>query len=106
MRKSAFCICENKGTDQLRGYLLSSMAVQPGFVLDLLGNPVDRFSRDKAHIAGDARYLFLRSIIPDLFALMYDPIYDPVHNEKMVSWNRGIKHDFPFINIRNAPQEG
>ena len=46
------------------------MAVQPGLCLTCLETPVYRFSRDEAHIAGDARYLFLRSIIPDLFALM------------------------------------
>ena len=77
MRKPAFCICENKDADQLRGnreadqrlcfrymdstiLLLpkskisclysSSVAVQPGFVSDLVGNPEDRFSHNEAHI--------------------------------------------------------
>ena len=77
MRKPAFCICENKDADQLRGdreadqhlcfhytdstipllsksevssIKLSSVAVQPGFVLDLVGNPEDRFSHNEAHM--------------------------------------------------------
>ena len=76
MRKVAFCICENKGADQLRGNreadqrlcfrytdstipLLpnceisslqpSSVAVQPG-LSDLVGNPEDRFSYNEAQI--------------------------------------------------------
>ena len=28
----------------------SSVAVKPGFVLDLVGNPKDTFSRDAAHV--------------------------------------------------------
>ena len=77
MRKTAFCICENKDADQLRGNreadqhlcfrytdstipLLpksdisslwpSSVAVQPGLVSDLVGNPEDRFSHNETHI--------------------------------------------------------
>ena len=40
MRKPAFCKCENIGADQLR---------TARFVLDLVVNPEDRFSRDEAH---------------------------------------------------------
>ena len=70
--KPAFCICENKGADQLRDnrratdqrlcfcYIDSShiqiftpLAIFCGctarFVSDLVGNPEDRFSRDEAH---------------------------------------------------------
>ena len=79
MRKPDFCICENKGADQLCGNrttdhrlcfrytdspipLLSkseisslkppSVAVQPGLclVLNLVGNPEDWFSHNEAHI--------------------------------------------------------
>ena len=77
MRKPAFCICKNKDADQLRGYreadqrlcfgytdttipLLSKsenfklLAILCGctawFVLDLVGNPQDRFSHDEAHM--------------------------------------------------------
>ena len=76
MRKPAFCICENKDADQLRGNreadqrlcfrytdctipLLpvseisslspSSVTVQPGSS-DLVGNPEDRFSHNEAQI--------------------------------------------------------
>ena len=66
MRKPAFCICENKDTDQLRYIdrtvsLLSKfkifkhLAIFCGytarFVSDLVGNPEDRFSCDAAHIS-------------------------------------------------------
>ena len=75
MRKSAFCICENKGVDQLRGnhaadqclcfhYIVKSIyLLNPNFkppailcgctawvVLDLVGNPEDRFSCDAAQM--------------------------------------------------------
>ena len=77
MRKPAFCICENKDADQLRGNheadqrlffrytettipLLpkseissmypSSMAVQPGLCGNLVGNPEDRFSHNEAQL--------------------------------------------------------
>ena len=77
MRKPAFCICENKDADQLRGNrqayhrlcfrhtdstipLLpkseisslqpSSVAVLPGFVSDLVGNLEDRFSHNEAQM--------------------------------------------------------
>ena len=76
MRKPAFCICENKGTEQLYSncaadqrlclrylivkYLYSiipnfkPLAIFCGctarFVSDLVGNPEDRFSHDAAHI--------------------------------------------------------
>ena len=72
MRKPAFCICENKDADQLRGYReadqrlcfrytdttisllskseISSCGCTARFVWDLVGNPEDRFSQDEAHI--------------------------------------------------------
>ena len=70
MRKLAFCTCENKGTDQLRGYsaaqhhlsfrrigitipLLPKFQVfncAAPFVLDLVGNSKDKFSHDAAQI--------------------------------------------------------
>ena len=77
VRKPAFCICENKDADQLRGnheadqrlcfrytdstisllpkYKISSLqpssvAVQPSLCGDLVGNPEDRFSHNEAHI--------------------------------------------------------
>ena len=77
MRKPAFCICKNKGTDKLRSnrtadrgfcflyidskipILLKSKTSKPlaifcgctaWFVSDLDRNPEDRFSRDAAHI--------------------------------------------------------
>ena len=83
MRKPDFCICENKGADQLCGNrttdqhlcfrytdstipLLfkseisslwpSSVAVQPGFV-GLVVNPEDRFSHKEAHIYISFLYL-------------------------------------------------
>ena len=68
MRKPVFCICENKGADQLRGnraadqclcfrYIDSTipllsrpLAIFLGctawFVSDLVGNPRDRFTHD------------------------------------------------------------
>ena len=77
MRKSAFCICENKCVNQLPGnypadkhfcfhYIYSTISLLPNskifyavaiffcsahwFVSDLVTNPKDRFSRDMAHI--------------------------------------------------------
>ena len=77
VRKPAFCICENKDADQLRGdreadqhlcfrytdstipllhkskissHYASSVAVQQLFVSDLVGNPEDRFSHNEAQI--------------------------------------------------------
>ena len=77
VRKPAFCICENKDADQLRGYreadqrlcfrytdttihLLSKsenfkpLAILCGctdrFVWDQVGNPEDRFSQNEAHL--------------------------------------------------------
>ena len=77
MRKMFFCICENKGADQLPincaadqricfRYIVSTIPPLPkseinfkplaifcgfaaGFLSDLVGNPEDRFSCDKAH---------------------------------------------------------
>ena len=68
MRKPAFCTCKNKDADQLCGYRTAdqynpSTSLIPNFkpltifygctarfVLDLVGNPKDRFSHDTAHI--------------------------------------------------------
>ena len=76
MRKPAFCIGENKDTDQrgnretdqrlcsrytystislLPKYGISSLrpssvAAQPGFLWDLVGNPEDRFSHNEPHM--------------------------------------------------------
>ena len=70
--KTSFCICENKDTDQLRGNrkadqrlcfhytdstipLLSRSEISScaaRFMSDLVGNPEDRFSHDKAQILG------------------------------------------------------
>ena len=72
MRKPAFCICENKDADQLRGnreadqrlcfsYTDSTIPLLPTslaifcsctawFVSDLVGNPEDRFSQNEAQI--------------------------------------------------------
>ena len=76
VRKLAFCICENKDADQLRGnreadqrlcfrYIDSTISLLPKpknlkplaifrsctarFVSDLLGNPEDRFFHNEAH---------------------------------------------------------
>ena len=65
MRKPAFCICENKDADQLRGNReadqrlsfrhtdFKPLAIFCGctarFVWDLVGNPEDRFSQNEAH---------------------------------------------------------
>ena len=78
VRKTFFCICENKDADQLRGnpeadqglcfrYIDSTIPLLPKtqnfkplaifcdctaqFVSDLVGNPVDRFSHNEAHIS-------------------------------------------------------
>ena len=78
MRKPAFCLCENKDADQLRGNreadqrlcfrytditiaLLSKSEISSlltssvtggtaQFVSDLVGNPEDRFSQNEAHL--------------------------------------------------------
>ena len=70
MRKPDFCLCENKGADQLRGNreadqrlcfrytdsifpikLLARFCDCTGrFMSDLVGNPEDRFSRVAAHL--------------------------------------------------------
>ena len=71
MRNPAFCICENKDADQLRGdreadqrlcFRYSDSTIQnfkplailddcaARFVSDLVGNPEDRFSQNEAHI--------------------------------------------------------
>ena len=70
MKKPAFCIWENKATDQLHSYcavyqrlcfhyiyivqslyfLNLKFEAFSRFVLDLVGNPEDRFSRDLAHL--------------------------------------------------------
>ena len=65
MRKPAYCICENKGTDQLTAKLISVFVVTTQIVLlvhslvifsyctahfmsDLAGNPEDQFSHNEA----------------------------------------------------------
>ena len=75
MRKPAFCICENKDADQLRGnckadqrlcflYTDSTIPLLPKselqassyplwLVSDLVGNPEDRFSHNEAHLIGN-----------------------------------------------------
>ena len=79
MRKPAFCICENKDADQLRGnreadqrLVFATRIVQSlyylnpkfqasshllwlsvRFMLDLGGNPEDRFSHNEAHLKED-----------------------------------------------------
>ena len=81
MGKPAFCICENKGEDQLRDnraaaqslcfhYIDSNIPLLPiseissfcgctnWLVSDLVGNPEDRFPRDGAHII---LYFFITS---------------------------------------------
>ena len=63
MRNSAFCICENKGADQLHGnraadqrlcYYLNPEFQATSYLLwfmsDLVGKPKDRFSYNMAQI--------------------------------------------------------
>ena len=67
MRKPAFCICENKDADQLRGSLEANQRLffarryflnakfqasshSVCFVSDQVGNPEDRFSYNEAHL--------------------------------------------------------
>ena len=70
MRKPTICICQNKGADELRGYVqltsafcfryrdrtipLKFLAIFCGctaqFVSGLVKNPKDRFSHDEAHV--------------------------------------------------------
>ena len=81
MRKPAFCICENKDADQLRGnreadqrlvfatYILQSLyflnlkfqasSCTARFVSDLVGNPEDRFSHNKARIKVGCKGVFI-----------------------------------------------
>ena len=85
MRKPAFCICENKDADQLRGnceadqrlcfcYKESAIPLlrirnaiffdcTARFVSDLVGNPEDRFSHKEAQV------------FVELIAITYDAIY-------------------------------
>ena len=91
MRKPAFCICENKDADQLRGnaklisafvfatqivqslYFLStnfkSLTILCGraawFVCDLVGNPEDRFSHNEAQIVSQCLYYCSLHILRD-----------------------------------------
>ena len=50
MIKADFCICENKGTDQLRGDSIAEQDLCFHYVDStvplLVGNPEDRFSHD------------------------------------------------------------
>ena len=70
VRKPAFCICENKDADQLRGnreaeqrlcfrYTDSTIPLLCGctvrLVPDLVGNPKDRFSQNEANLSFLAR---------------------------------------------------
>ena len=52
VRKPAYCICENKEADQLRGNREADQHLyfRNRFVSDLVGNPEDRFSYNKAHM--------------------------------------------------------
>ena len=80
MRKPAFCICENKDADQLRGVTSLHRWYNPStsyirnskplanlcsctvwFVLDLVENPEDRFSHNEAQMISDknARHYFI-----------------------------------------------
>ena len=90
MRKPAFCTCENKDADQLRGNreadqclyfrdkdctipLLpnsensslwrSSVAAQPVFFSDLVGNPEDQFFHNEAQLYTAPIYLFVYFIM-------------------------------------------
>ena len=90
MRKPAFCICENKDADQLRGNretdqrlcfrdidrtipLLSKsinfklLAIFCGctawFVSDLVGNPEDRFSHNEAQIINKLPHEYQRETV-------------------------------------------
>ena len=60
MRRPAFCICENKGGDQLHGNRAAVWNFKPlanfcvctaWFVLDLVRNLKDRVSRNAAHMS-------------------------------------------------------
>ena len=92
MRKTVFCICENKDAYQLRSDCLNPKFQDSShllwFMSDLVGNHEDRFSRDKAHnIAGwwisSAGYTIVSSGVysgvefsdgTDL-SLWYQPVY-------------------------------
>ena len=91
MRKPAFCICENKDADQLRGnpeadqrlcfryipYIVQSLFyLNPKFqassyllwvyslvCADLVGNPEDRFSQNEAQIIADILYGMLHRLV-------------------------------------------
>ena len=89
MRKLAFCICENKDADQIRGkckadqrlcfpYTESTIPLLPveplailygctaWFVWDLVGNPKDQFSHNEAHMGNS---LQLQTLFLTLFNL-------------------------------------
>ena len=57
MRKSAFCIYENKDTilllpnSEISNLWSCSVCVQPGLCWVLVGNPEDRFCHDSAHLS-------------------------------------------------------
>ena len=88
MRNSAFCICVNKGADQLLyfRYTDSEIPLLPKseaivcdstarFVSDLVGNPEDRFCNDAAHFSGgcsNSAYTHL-----ELYSLCIMVVTDP-----------------------------
>ena len=107
MRKPAFCICENKDADQLRGNCeadqhlcfrytdstipllpkseisIPNLAISCGctawFVSELVGNPEDRFSQNEAHIG--IRTLFLHFLVLQSAKINY---CKNVHEDKNV----------------------
>ena len=69
MRKSAFCICENKGanlttvcgcTARFESDLVGNPEAR--FESDLVGNPEDRFYPDAAHLTPVYRYQYNASV--------------------------------------------
>ena len=65
MRKPAFCKCENKDADRLRG--------TAWFVWDLIGNPEDRFSHNEAHISlrQDVESNFIQFLVIAFLSSLY-----------------------------------
>ena len=94
MRKPAFCICENKDADQLRGsreadqhlffryrdstipLLFKPLAIfsdrTAHFVSDLVGNLEDRFSHNEAHIWPESN---VNSVYKALLQLLSSRVY-------------------------------
>ena len=77
IRKPAFCICGNKGADQLHSYCTADQRLcfrykdrtiplllcAAWFVSDLVGNPDDRFSHDDATIHKTVSHLMRKPAI-------------------------------------------